>query len=206
MTAAGFWDGVAWLREKSRRYGVAVCCVAVLLFVAHFRYFTIQYCAVCASARHTDDSGFGLGPGRGLTLSSSDDVRESEAFRDFCDAGHVHVWRTDHVWERSLLSDCLWCGGWRRGAFAGLYEREPELRAIVRQEIEAGALDRATALRLVAVPWHGRDSDRAAPGTLPDEALLATAERLLRAHFAPLGTEAPAYVATYLRWMGKGAR
>lgn len=205
MTAAGFWDGVAWLRERWRRYGVAACCVAALVFVAHFRQFTIQYCAVCASVRHTDAWGFGLGPGRGFTLSASDDVRASAAFRDLCDADHVHVWRTDHIWDARLFSGSATCGGWSVGPFAFEYEHSDELRAIVRREIESGSLDRATALRLVAVPRRGWESDRAAPGTLPDAALLATAERLLRAHYAPKGKGAEADVAYRLRRMG-GAR
>lgn len=202
MTVAAFWDGVAWLRGPGWRYVRAAIAVALLLFVAHYRYFEIEYCAVCASERQTHEWGFGLGRGQGLTLGASDNVLESAAYRDLCDASHVHDWRTDHVADTHLLTGCLCCCGWRRGAFAGLYEREPELREIVRREIDAGSLDQITALRLVAVPWVGWCADRAAPGTLPDAALLATAERILSEHFAPRGAEAPGYVATYLRWMG----
>lgn len=195
-------DPARKLRSRLRWFAAGAVVVALLLCVARYRCFTIQYCAICASERRTDEWGFGLGTGLRLPFASSDDVRESATFRDPCDADHRHDWRTDHTWDSGLLSGCLACNGWRRGAFAGVYESEPRLREVVRHEIETGALDRATALRLVAVPWCGWCADRAAPGTLPDAALLAMAERLLTAHFAPRGAQAPAYIATYLRWMG----
>jgi hypothetical protein len=165
---------------RTRRVALAVVGTALLLRLTRYERYEDRYCAICASERKTNDWGFGLSSDLRLPMAASDVVNQSAAFRDLCGADHVHVWRTDHVWDSNWIGGTCACNGWRVGTFAKQYERSAELRATVRREIAAGTLDRATALRLVAVPWIGYENARAVPGTPADAALRTVAGRLLR--------------------------